>query len=73
MIFSFFAKSSKTPFFASSLEENFSIISIAASFAPPCRGPLNVPMPAVIQECKSDKVEAHVLEAKVEALKPCSA
>ena len=73
MIFSFFSKRPKTPCFASSLEENFSIISMAASFAPPCKGPLKVPIPAVMQECKSERVDAQVLAAKVEALKPCSA
>ena len=58
---------------ASSLEENCSIISIAASLAPPCKGPRSVPIAAVIHECMSDNVEAQVRAVKVEALKPCSA
>ena len=66
IIFSLASSIFFTPALASSLDENFSIISIAASFAPPCKGPLRVPIPAVIQECKSERVEAQVLEAKVE-------
>ena len=73
MIFSLFANKSKTPAFACCLSEYFSIISMAASLAPPCNGPLKVPMPAVIQECISDNVDAQVLAVKVDALKPCSA
>ena len=66
-------KRSRTPAFASSLLEYFSIISIAASLAPPCNGPLKVPIAPVIQECISDKVDAQVLAVNVDALKPCSA
>ncbi len=73
MIFSLFASNSKRPDFASSLVLYFSIISIAASFAPPCNGPLKVPIAPVMQECMSDKVDAQVLAVKVEALNPCSA
>ena len=58
---------------ASSLDVQFSINSIAFSFAPPCNGPLNEPIAATTHECISDIVEAHTLPVKVDALNSCSA
>ena len=58
---------------ASSGVVNDFISLIASSFAPPCNSPFRVPIPAVIELVKSERVEAETLQAKVEALKPCSA
>ncbi|MNR28652.1 hypothetical protein D3C85_1459850 [compost metagenome] len=73
MILSLRASMASVPAVASSGEANFSIISIAASLAPPCSGPRRVPMEAVTHEYRSDRVEAHTRPAKVEALNSCSA
>ncbi|MCY1455099.1 hypothetical protein D9M71_722110 [compost metagenome] len=73
MILSLRASMASVPAVASSGEENFSIISMAASLAPPCSGPRRVPMEPVMQEYMSDRVEAHTRPAKVEALNSCSA
>ena len=59
--------------FASSRVFQFSIISIAASFAPPCKGPFKEPIAATTHEKISDIVEAQTLAVKVEALNSCSA
>ena len=51
----------------------FSIISIAASFAPPCKGPRNEPIAPVTHEWISDNVDAQTRAVKVDALNSCSA
>src|SRR5690554_4995815 len=50
-----------------------SINSMAASLAPPCKGPRNEPIAPVMHECISLKVEAQTRAVKVEALNSCSA
>ena len=72
MIFSFRARASSTHGRARSVSPISSIISMAASLAPPWRGPMRAAMPAVTAACRSDRVEAVTLAAKEEALKPCS-
>ena len=73
MIFPLLASISKIFAFASSLVFQFSIISIAASLAPPCRGPFKEPIAATTQENISDIVDAQTLAVKVDALNSCSA
>ena len=46
---------------------------MAFSLAPPCSGPLRVPIAVVMAECISDFVAVVTLQAKVDALKSCSA
>ena len=46
---------------------------ITCSLAPPCNGPLRVPMADTIAECRSDNVDAVTRAANVEALRPWSA
>ncbi|MNN29887.1 hypothetical protein D3C81_1435090 [compost metagenome] len=73
MILSLRASMARVPSVASSGEVNFSIISMAASLAPPCSGPRSEPMAPVMQEYRSDRVEAQTRPVKVEALNSCSA
>src|SRR5215212_11223508 len=46
---------------------------ITCSFAPPCNGPFSVPIAEVIDECRSESVEAVIRAEKVEAFRPWSA
>src|SRR5262249_21027350 len=46
---------------------------ITCSFAPPCSGPLSVPIAEVIDECRSESVDAVIRAEKVEAFRPWSA
>jgi hypothetical protein len=57
MILSLRSSMPRVPSTASSGDEKRSIISIAASLAPPCSGPRSEPMAAVMQEYRSDRVE----------------
>ncbi len=73
MILPLLASMSNIFVLASFLFFQFSIISIAASLAPPCKGPLREPMAATTHQKKSDIVEAQTLAVNVEALNSCSA
>ncbi|MNJ78684.1 hypothetical protein D3C77_764980 [compost metagenome] len=73
MILSLRSSIARVPLTASCGVWKRSIISIAASLAPPCSGPRSEPMAAVTQEYRSDKVEAQTRAVKVEALNSCSA
>ncbi len=42
-------------------------VYMTCSFAPPCSGPLRVPIAATTAECISDRVAAQTLAANVEA------
>lgn len=59
---------SLTPFSAASGDENLAIKFMAASLAPPCKGPRKAPMAAVTQLCMSDSVDATTRAVKVEAV-----
>ena len=50
-----------------------SSIFITSALAPPCSGPLSVPMPATTAECMSVSVAAATRAAKVEAFSSWSA
>ncbi len=58
---------------ASSTDFHCDSIAIAASLAPPCKGPRKAPTAAVTQEYISDNVEATTRPVNVEALNSCSA
>ena len=73
MIFSLRASLPNISRSASSGDVQFSIISIAASFAPPCNGPRSDPIAPVIHECISESVDAHTRAVNVDALNSCSA
>ncbi|MNJ71530.1 hypothetical protein D3C77_680820 [compost metagenome] len=73
MILSLRSSMPRVPLMASCGVLNSSIISMAASLAPPCSGPRSEPMAAVMHEYRSDRVEAHTRAVKVEALNSCSA
>jgi len=73
MILSLRASMPRVPSTASCGELKRSIISIAASLAPPCSGPRSEPMAAVMHEYMSDRVEAQTRAVNVEALNSCSA
>ncbi|MCY1449610.1 hypothetical protein D9M71_663600 [compost metagenome] len=73
MILSLRSSMPRVPLIASSGDEKRSIISIAASLAPPCSGPRSEPMAAVMHEYRSDRVDAQTRAVKVDALNSCSA
>ena len=50
------------------VEADSSSIFITSALAPPCSGPLSVPMPATTAECTSVNVAAATRAANVEAL-----
>ena len=58
---------------ASSTLLKLSIKCIAASFAPPCKGPIKAPIAAATALKISLFIEAQILAVKVEALNSCYA
>src|SRR5581483_11509012 len=71
--FSFRSSSPRTSSGVRSAEPNFANSFIAASFAPPCNGPLSAEIPATIAPCRSAPVPATTRAVNVDAFISCSA